>query len=169
MFRREASRPVSSTLCTLIMTSAALNALSSSPVPSVPVHGGETRDVPVKEDIGASKRSLITFQELSSSPIPPEPLTLIDASVQDITIEKHAKASKVTLVEVEEIPLSLTSLGLSHHAEEQISTTEVHVKDLEIPLVGAGRQGSRYHENDTAHYCLPNEQVYSESTQRQRA
>lgn len=139
------------------MTSAAPDTLSLSPVQLMPVQNGEGRELPIKEDMGGLKSSLIIVEELSSSPNSLGPLTVQDVDERKAMMEEHAKASKGTFIEVEEIPLSLTPLETFHDAEGRRSTTEVHVEALEAALAKVEEQASRYHEDDTAHYCLPNE------------
>lgn len=139
------------------MTSEALDTLSLPPV-----QNGEERDLPTKEDMGGSKSSLIIVEEILSSPTPLRPLTSQDVDERKATMEEHAKASMATFIEVEEIPLPLTPLETFHDAKGRPSTTEVHVEAPGTPLATVEEQASRYHEDDTAHYCLPNEQVQPE-------
>lgn len=136
------------------MTSEALDTLSLSPV-----QNGEERDLPTEEDMGGLKSSLTIVEEILSSPIPLGPLTSRDVDERKDTMEEHAKASMCIFIEVEEISLPLTPLETFHDAKGRPSTTEVHVEALGTPLAKVEEQASRYHEDDTAQYCLPNEQV----------
>lgn len=90
-------------------------------------------DAEGRKCVGATKTPLVEVEELVPSLIS---LTLSgDGDGQQLAIEEDAEASKSPLMTVEEIPLST------------------------IPFESV-QEHTRYHEDDKAHYCLPNEQVF---------
>jgi hypothetical protein len=115
---------------------------------------------------GATKTALVEVQEL----FPPS-TTLAqskDAEERSITVEENAKASKSPYAVVEEIPVSpipLESVRNVESREVTIGETDEAFQSLPVKVE---EQTSRYHEDNTAQYCLPNEQVHSNMTQSLR-
>jgi hypothetical protein len=138
------------------MTSAVPTDFSPSPGSSPSVQGDERPGIPIEKHIEASKGSLVLVETIPLVPTSLEPMQ--DAGDRSFTIEQHSKAFKSPLVEIEEILQPPNALDSIQDAEKRQPPIEDHGEALKSrhPIV---EKSPRYHEDDTAHYCLPNEQV----------
>lgn len=116
---------------------------------------------------GATKTALVEIEEFftSSNTLAPSK----DAEERSIAAEKNAKASKSPYVVVEEIPVSPIPLESVQNVERRKFTIEKTDEAFQSLPVKAEEHTSRYHEDNTAQYCLPNEQVDSNMTQSLRS
>ena len=144
------------------MTSTIPTDFSSSLGSSPSVQDDERRGIPIKKHIEASKGSLVLVETFPRVPTSLGPMQ--DVGDRALTIEEHNKASKSPLVKFEGILQSPNALDPFEDAEERQPPIEDQGKSLKSrhPTIA---KSSRFHEDDTAHYCLPNEQVYSSSIQ----
>jgi hypothetical protein len=149
------------------MTLAVSTPLTLPGTTSKPVGDPEGQKVPVDRSVGAIKPPCVKIEEFV-----PQPISLAsseEAEGQRFPNEGDVKEPKGLLVVVEEIPTSPLSLESGQGVERRQVTIEEDVKAFNSPLVNGEKQTARYHEDNTAQYCLPNEQVHSERTQSSRA
>jgi hypothetical protein len=117
--------------------------------------------------LGATKTALVEIEELFPSSTTLAPLE--EEEERSRTVEVNAKASKSPLAIAQEILLLPLSLESVRNIETQEITIEETYGAFQSLPVKVEEQTSRYHEDNTAHYCLPNEQVHSNMTQSSRS
>ena len=142
------------------MTSALPTGFPPGPGSSPSVQGDERPGIPIDRHIEASKGSLLLVETFPPVLTSLEPMQ--DTADRAFTIKEHDKASKSPLVKIEEILQSPTIYVQFQDTDDRQPPVEDHGEALKSrdPIV---EKLPRYHEDDTAHCCLPNEQVDSNS------
>jgi hypothetical protein len=125
----------------------------SLPTPSL----GPVEDAEGQKRVGATKTPLVITEGFVPSLVSLTPSGHGDG--QQLAIKEDAGASKSLRVIVKEIPLSTIPFESVQGVKRREVTIEEDVEAVKSPLVEVEDQDTRYHEDEKAHYCLPNEQV----------